>query len=190
MTAFVLGNGVSRESISVAELVQRGAVYGCNLLYLEPGIRVIVATDRAIADRIQDTGYARANRFYTRRPRPDTGALAVPRDYHGFSSGPTAVALALEDHCDPIYLLGFDMGPDALGQFNNVYAGQEFYKAQGSTPTYVGNWCRQLIEIMGRNPGRRFVRVCGETTARLPELDRVKNLEHVSMDQFRSRINM
>ena len=190
MTAFVLGNGVSRRDIPVSSLTPRGAVYGCNLLYQEPGVRVIVATDRAIADRIQDTGYARVNRFYTRRPRADSGALPVPREYHGFSSGPIAVSLAAQDHCDPIYLLGFDMGPDLHGQFNNVYAGQEFYKVPGSTPTYVGNWCRQIAEILAHNPDRRFVRVCGATTARLPELDRRPNLEHIDIAQFRLRINI
>jgi len=190
MTAFVLGNGISRRDIAVHQLADRGSVYGCNLLCREDRVLALVATDRAIADQIQDSGYARTHRFYTRRPRADTGALPVPRAYHGFSSGPIAVALACADHCDPVYLLGFDMGPDQHGQFNNIYAGQEFYKPRGSTPTYTGNWCRQLIEIMSHNPGVRFLRVVGDTTARLPELDRVRNLQHIDMDRFRSLINI
>ena len=189
MTAFVLGNGLSRKDIDISALIPQGAVYGCNLVYRDHAVTALVATDRPIADSIQDAGYALSHRFYTRRPRADSGALPVPRPYHGFSSGPIALALACQDHCEPIYLLGFDMGPDSSGCFNNVYAGEEFYKAVGASPTYVGNWTRQLVRVMQDWPQTTFYRVYGNTTAQIAELDRVRNLRHITQEQFLASIN-
>lgn len=189
MTAFVLGNGRSRLPLDVSWLMQHAPVYGCNALYRSHTPQVLVATDQHIAGEIQDTGYARLHRFYTRRPRPGSGALTVPREYFGYSSGPIAVALAAQDRHDPIYLIGFDMGPDTNGRFNNIYAGTDHYKPVASDPTFTGNWVRQLVRIMTDHAGTQFRRVQGVETADIAEFASVRNLEHVSLEQFRQSIN-
>jgi hypothetical protein len=175
MTAFVLGNGVSRRGIDVHDLLRHGAVYGCNALYRTSTPTVLVATDRPISEEIQASGYAKNNRFYTRRPLPGTGAQKVPDCYRGFSSGPIAAGLAAMDRHNPVILLGFDLGPDADGRFNNVYADTDFYKKTGDLPTFTGNWVRQLITVARDHPGQRFVRVHGDTTARVADFDAVPN---------------
>jgi hypothetical protein len=190
ITAFVMGNGVSRAHISISQLRLVGTVYGCNALYRDGVPDVLVATDTAIARDIQDRGYARDHVFYTRRPLPDSGALTVPREYFGFSSGPIAVALAAQARHDPVYLLGFDMGPDAQGRFNNCYAGTEFYKPHDSEPTFVGNWVRQLRRVLADHAQQSFVRVCGVTTAAVPELESLHNLRHISRVEFDRSINI
>lgn len=189
MTAFVLGNGVSRCGIDPADLQRLGPVYGCNALYRTHTPTVLVATDAPIAAEIQDSGYCQGRRFYTRRPRPGSGALPVPQRYFGFSSGPIAMALAAGDRQDPIYLLGFDLGPDGLGKFNNIYAGTEFYKKPGDRPTFVGNWVRQIRRVAEDHPEQRFLRVCGATTAEILDLDRVANISSVPMQEFLISIN-
>ncbi len=189
MAAFVLGNGVSRRAISVDRLIELGAVYGCNALYRTHCVTALVATDDAISQAIQASGYAQSNRFYTRRPRANTGALPVPAPYRGFSSGPIAVAIAALDGHSPIFLLGFDMAPTDAGRFNNVYAGTEFYKPPQAEPTYTGNWQRQLIRVMGDHAPHRFVRVLGKTTAHIPEFESCPNYEIESIDTFVQRIN-
>ncbi len=73
-TAFVLGNGRSREPIDLAQLKTQGPVYGCNALYRTFTPDVLIATDRPIATAIQDSGYAKKHRFYTRKPLPESGA--------------------------------------------------------------------------------------------------------------------
>ena len=189
MTAFVLGNGVSRLDVAVEQLQAKGAVYGCNALYRTHTVTALIATDQHIAREIQESGYSRHNRFYTRRPLPKLGGQTVPRSYFGYSSGPIACAVAASDSHDPIYLLGFDMGPNTQGRFNNIYAGTEFYKPHNSEPTFTGNWVRQLQRIMTDYSNQRFVRVMGATTAEIPELQAVKNLSHVSMSEFLASIN-
>jgi hypothetical protein len=189
MAAFVLGNGISRELYDTNKLLTIGPVYGCNAIYRTNRITALVATDQPIAKVIQDSGYAKDNRFYTRRPIANSGALVVPKPYFGFSSGPIAVSIAAQDTQNPIYLIGFDMGPDSSGVFNNVYADTDFYKKKGSHPTYTGNWIKQLITVMNNYPKQTFIRVYGPTTAYIKELSLVKNLQDIDSNIFTQRIN-
>lgn len=188
MAAFVLGNGVSREAVDVNGLLALGPVYGCNAIYRTHQVTVLVATDQPIARAIQDSGYPKNNRFYTRRPIPGLGAIPVPKEYFGYSSGPIATALAAQDRNRRIYLLGFDMGPNQ-DRFNNVYAGTEFYKPVGAVPTYTGNWVRQIQRVIKDHPNIEFMRVCGATTAGIPELENISNLAHLDLATFLERIN-
>ena len=187
--AFVLGNGVSRRNISLPYLKLRGKIYGCNALYKEFAPDALIATDKPIAEQIQKTGYALTNKFYTRKPIAGQGGLPVPQQYYGYSSGPIAVAVACQDGARSIYLLGFDMGPDLNKQFNNIYANTEFYKSAGAPPTFTGNWVKQLTKIITDYPQNQFYRIAGPTTARLPELETLKNLQHYELDTFVDRIN-
>lgn len=187
--AFVLGNGQSRSGILLSELHKHGSIYGCNALYRDYTPNVLVATDRPIAMQIEQSGYAQENKFYTRRPAAGSGALTIPKPYFGFSSGPVATALAAMDNHRKIYMLGFDLGATENNKFNNLYAGTEYYKDIGSNPTYTGNWVRQIQQICRDFSEVRFVRVCGKTTARLPELDGIRNMNHLSLQAFVERIN-
>lgn len=187
--AFVLGNGVSRAGLPLERIQKLGKIYGCNALYREFTPDVLVATDRAIAQQIQESGYPAKHKFYTRKPIPGLGAHRVPQEYYGYSSGPNAVAIAALDQHIKIYMLGFDMGPNVHNQFNNIYEGTEFYKPQGSPPTYTGNWVKQLTKITKDFPKTQFIRVCGNTTARIKELDNIGNLIHEDLSTFQMRIN-
>ena len=188
-TAFVLGNGISRRAISLESLRKHGMIYGCNALYREFVPDVLVSTDRPISTQIQETGYAVKNRYHTRKPIEGLGAKSLIKDYYGFSSGPNALGLAARDQHSTIYLLGFDMGPTPQQTFNNIYADTEFYKKSLSQPTFTGNWIKQICQVMKDYPETRFVRVCGETTARIQELDAAPNLRHEPIEVFLERIN-
>lgn len=187
--AFVLGNGISRRGLPLNNIKQHGPVYGCNALYRDFVPEVLVATDKPIALEIESTGYPMQNKFYTRRPTAGLGGLSIPKPYFGFSSGPTATALAALDQHKKIYMIGFDLGPTDDKKFNNLYAGTEFYKSTDSVPTYTGNWIKQIQQICRDFPNTKFVRVCGSTTARITELDGIKNMEHLPLQAFVERIN-
>ena len=184
MTAFVLGNGVSRQDINLLKLREHGPIYGCNALYREFTPDVLVATDRPIATAVQESGYSARHRFYTRRPIPNLGARPVPADYYGNSSGPIACALAALDGHQKIYLLGFDLGPNTDQTFNNIYAGTEFYKAAGAKATYTGNWVRQLTKITRDFASTTFYRVHGDTTADVVDFDKILNLNRLTIQDF------
>jgi hypothetical protein len=184
MAAFVLGNGISRRHIEVDTLLKLGTVYGCNALYRTHTPHVLVATDQPISTQIQESGYSARNKFYTRRPINSLGAHRVPQPYFGFSSGPIATGIAAGDGHKTIYLLGFDMGPAANGLFNNVYADTEFYKQTLAKPTFTGNWVKQLISVTKDFPNQQFVRVCGDTTAVIPDLQALANMKSMPIAEF------
>lgn len=188
-TTFCLANGVSRLGLDLAALNQLGRIYGCNALYKEYEPDVLIATDAPISGRIQDSGYSARKVFYTRRCLPNSGARQIPKKYYGNSSGPACAALAAIDGAQQVYLLGYDLGPDAKGKFNNVYAGTEFYKAVGTPQTYTGNWIKQLVTVITDFPRVRWTRVYGATTMKHSEFDQLPNLEHLDMELFLVRIN-
>jgi hypothetical protein len=188
-TAFVIGNGISRQVINLEQLKPLGKIYGCNALYRDFIPDVLVATDRPIATQIQESGYAIKNKFYTRKPIDALGAQKVPKDYYGFSSGPIATSIAAIDGHHLIYMIGFDMGPTNEKKFNNVYANTEFYRTADATPVFTGNWVKQILTITKDFPKTQFIRVHGKTTATIPEFDTIKNMLNLPMSTFIDRIN-
>ncbi|CAB4138062.1 hypothetical protein UFOVP328_255 [uncultured Caudovirales phage] len=186
--AFVIGNGVSRQSVDLTLLKPLGKIYGCNALYRDFVPDVLIATDRPIAEHIQKSGYPIENKFYTRKPLEGLGAHQVPKPYYGFSSGPLATGIAAQDQHSKIYIIGFDMGP-VNNRFNNVYADTDFYRKSDATPVYTGNWIKQIRKITEDYPKTHFVRVQGLTTAYIKEFDTVGNLSHLPMSTFVDRIN-
>lgn len=187
--AFVLGNGRSRLSLDLSQIASCGSIYGCNALYREFTPTVLISTDRPISSSIQNSGYAAQHRFYTRKPIPGLGGIAVPQKYFGFSSGPLATAIAAMDGNEPVYLVGFDMGALPGERFNNVYADTEFYKKSASRPTYTGNWIRQLCHISRDFPRVRFIRVIGDTTAPIPQFDSISNVYKLAIADLQDRLN-
>lgn len=187
--AFVLGNGQSRQTLDLVALAALAPVYGCNALFRQFEPAVLVSTDAPISRAIQESGYSATHVHYTRKPLPDLGAKRIPQQYYGFSSGPAAVGIAAVDRHRRIYLIGFDLGPTATGHFNNMYANTEFYKKSSATPTYTGNWVRQLTTVARDFAQTEFVRVRGTTTADVAELVNLPNFAHMDMADFVSRIN-
>jgi hypothetical protein len=187
--AFVIGNGISRKDIDLNLLKQQGRIYGCNALYREFTPDVLVATDTPIATAIQESGYAKISRFYTRKPIEGSGALPLLANYSGYSSGPNALGMACIDGNFTVYLLGFDMGPAENNLFNNIYADTEFYKTSAHPPTFVKNWAIQMKKIMSDHKLVRFIRVQGPATAHIAEFDFITNLTHLDLSTFTDRIN-
>jgi hypothetical protein len=187
--AFVLGNGVSRQSVDLNQLKTLGAIYGCNAIYREFVPDVLISTDTPISERIQAEGYSQQHVHYTRKPLPDSGSRRIAQKYFGFSSGPVAVGQAALDGAVAIYLVGFDMGPTRTGRFNNIYADTEFYKKSSANPTFTGNWVNQLKTITRDFPKTSFFRITGDTTAEIRELLAIPNLTHLQMVDFQKRLS-
>jgi hypothetical protein len=187
-TAFILGNGKSRLSVDLHKLKQLGPIYGCNGLYRTFVPSCLVATDRPIADEIQNSGYAKINRFHTRKPIPDLGGQPLDNKYKGYSSGPNAAALACIDGHTDITLLGFDLGT-TNGMFNNVYVDTPFYKKQLDPPTFAGNWIRQLVELTSEYKQINFSRIEGPESAFVKQFSDLSNMKIVSMDKFLEMVN-
>jgi hypothetical protein len=158
--AFVLGNGKSRLELDLPQLKEVGTVYGCNALYREFNPHVLVSTDPGISDEIQNSGYAKTNTHYTRKPIPGKGSIKIDRNF-GFSSGPVAMTYAALSTVERIYFAGFDL-VGINGKINNIYADTPHYKKSQDKETFYGNWVNQIQGIIKVNPTKRFIRILPE----------------------------
>ena len=187
--AFVLGNGKSRLVLDLPRLQEKGVVYGCNALYRSFTPDCLIATDPGIAREIQNSSYAKKNRFHTRRPFPDSGAKNLPKKYKGFSSGPNAVAQALLDGYQHVYLIGFDLGTTD-GIFNNIYADTEHYKKITDPPTFAGNWIKQIKQLAEEYNHCQFVRVQGPESAYVSVFNTLPNMTFLTVEKFRQQLKI
>jgi hypothetical protein len=185
---FILGNGCSRLVVDLNKLMDIGTVYGCNGLYRDFTPHCLVATDRPIAEEIQNSGYALKNRFHTRKPILELGGKTLQKEYKGYSSGPNAAGLALVDGHIDIYLIGMDLGT-TNGMFNNIYAGSQFYKKELDPPTFAGNWVRQITELCEKFQCRQFHRVEGKESAFIKTFNKIPNMRILAMDKFLEMVN-
>ena len=185
---FILGNGCSRLVVDLNKLMDIGTVYGCNGLYRDFTPHCLVATDRPIADEIQNSGYALKNRFHTRKPILELGGKTLQKEYKGYSSGPNAAGLALVDGHSDIYLIGMDLGT-TNGMFNNIYAGTQYYKKELDPPTFAGNWVRQITQLCEKFESRQFYRVEGKESAYIKTFNNIPNMRILAMDKFLEMVN-
>jgi len=187
--AFIIGNGRSRLDIDLESLRGRGMIYGCNALYRDFTPDVLIATDSGIAKEIQESGYAKTNRFYTRRPIEGSGAKPIQHNY-GWSSGPVAISYACHAKHNYIYIIGFDLAGLGNNQkFNNVYADTSNYKTTADKATFYGNWVRQMHELMVEFKTTRFVRVIGEDGYSPPEFKPFRNYQQMYISEFKTVLN-
>jgi len=185
--AFVLGNGISRLKFNLHELKNHGKIYGCNALYRDFTPDVLIATDKHMADEIEQTEYPKHNEFWTRNPN-NFCSRKIDINY-GFSSGPIAVSLAARNEHKHVYLIGFDL-IGIQGKINNIYAGTKNYRSKNDKETYWGNWLNQLHGIMkDQFPRTKFIR-CIDTNNFTPqEWKKLSNYSEVHIQDFLLSIN-
>lgn len=184
---FVIGNGVSRSEIDLHCLKKHGTVYGCNALYREFEPHVLVATDTFISQTIQDSGYAKDHVFYTRFPRPQSGARVLPPESRRSASGPNALYLCIHDDHDIIYIVGFDMGPTVSNTLNNIYAGTEHYLPLTAQPVCPDRWIADCVSLITKHNDKEFIRVVGSDSASIPSLSSLPNLRTITTTEFISK---
>jgi hypothetical protein len=196
-TAFVLGNGTSRQRISLEPLKQHGIVYGCNALYREFEPDHLVAVDAKMILEIAKSNWQMTHKVYTNHNKnfKDIAKLNILNPSKGWSSGPTALDLATEHGNENIFILGFDFKGttgrgDKSDKVNNIYAGTLNYKRKTDPATYFGNWERQVGIILQRNSKTRYIRVVEDKDTFIPKsLKSFTNLTHITVDDFIKRFN-
>ena len=83
----------------------------------------------------------------------------IPEDYSGWSAGPIAVRMAIEDHNPTdVFLIGFDLG-SSTGLVNNVYKGTSNYVTQDASETPSVNWIKQHKQNFDAFPNIKFWKV-------------------------------
>lgn len=153
---FVLGNGTSRLGLDLEKLQAYGKIYGCNALYRDFTPDVLVAVDPMIIKEIEDSGYPERHVFHAKYPKHPASRPLVAK--YGVSSGSTAIAHAVLEPIDTVYLIGFDL-VGLGGRHNNVYSDTPCYAASDSIEVFYGNWVNQTEKILKAYTNIDFVKV-------------------------------
>ena len=187
--AFVLGNGTSRSEIDLTHLKTHGTVYGCNALYREYDPDYLIAVDTKMILELNSVKYQHKVPVWTNpnKAYEKISGLNYFNPSKGWSSGPTALFKCSQDGHDEIYILGFDY--QGIGEqnqkVNNIYSGTKNYKRKDERATYYGNWLKQTVFTIEKNPQKRYIRVIQEDNLIPKELVKLKNLQHISVKEFK-----
>ena len=108
----------------------------------------------------------------------------IPENYSGWSAGPIAVRMALEDeNPDEVYLIGFDLGsPNEL--INNVYKGTDNYLSNDAAVTPSDNWITQHLNNFTDYPDTKFYKVNTAPLGTDATCQFVKEWEHCENLQY------
>lgn len=186
-TAFVVGNGTSRNGIDINNLHRHGVIYGCNALYRQHRPDYLIAVDVKMILEINKEGYNVHNQVWTNynKAYENLKNLNYFKPSKGWSSGPTALHMATQNGFKTIYILGFDYkGLDDGRKFNNMFAGTHNYKKPTDGATYYGNWLKQTKTVIEQNPTVQYVRVVEPNTFMPPELNNLSNLRTMQKEVF------
>lgn len=188
-TAFVLGNGISRQGVDPKILLDLGIVYGCNAQYREYEPDYLVAVDVKMVNEIVAAGYHNNNAVWT---NPNKGISTKKNinffsPHKGWSSGPTALWFAAQNKHQEIHILGFDF-QGINGRFNNVYADTFNYKKSTDSATFFGNWLSQTERVIRESRDIRFFRVIQPGDYVPDKLGpNLANLSHITYDELNQR---
>lgn len=186
--AFVLGNGTSRRHIELTDLKSYGTVYGCNAIYRDFNPDYLIAVDSKMIVEINREQYQNCTPVWTNYNKIYINFTGFNyfKQSKGWSSGPTALWLASEHDHDTVYILGFDY--QGIGEsnelVNNLYAGSENYKKIDDKATYYGNWLKQTVLTIKKNPEKRYIRVLGDEKFIPKDFLNLSNLTHMTVEEF------
>lgn len=172
--AIVIGNGESRLSTNIEVLRTTGAItIGCNALYRDFSPDFLIAVDQNMISEIMQSGYACHHKSvlpkghvesYAKRNQIDIdGTLyqgLVINDLHqGWASGTSAITVACQIGCNPIYLFGFDGGSGPQNLINNIYKGTSNYNKEDARVNLGDSWLRQFEKLLKIYPEREFYQI-------------------------------
>ena len=189
-TAFVLGNGTSRQHLDLETLRGRGTIYACNAVYRHFEPDVLIAVDPKMVHEIVADGYHHNHVVWTNYNNgyKEYKNLNYFDKSLGWSSGPTALYKATQDKHKKIFILGFDyMGLNGGKKFNNIYADTRNYKKSQEPATYYGNWLRQTENVISSNPTIQYFRVTkiGDfCPAQLNNYDNIRNIDYEEFEKI------
>src|SRR6056300_269343 len=186
-TAFVMGNGTSRQHLDLETLRGKGTIYACNAVYRTFEPDVLIAVDPKMIHEIVADGYHHNHVVWTNYNNgyKNYTNLNYFQPSLGWSSGPTALYKASKDKYKKIYILGFDyMGLKDGKKFNNIYADTQNYKKSAEPATYYGNWLRQTENVIKNNPEIEFFRVINVGDFCPAQLNNYANIRNIDYTEF------
>jgi hypothetical protein len=184
-TAFVLGNGTSRQQVNPNDLIELGIVYACNAAYRDFNPHYLIAVDPKMIAELDKKQVQHQISVWTNYNKTfkNFEKFNYFEKSKGWSSGPTALDMAASHGHSEIYILGFDYkGID--GKFNNVYADTFNYKKSSDKEIFYGNWLSQTETVIRNYNTTNFVMVTGDNCIDLSKFFKFENFSTLSYYEF------
>lgn len=201
-TAFVLGNGESRQGIKIEDLKKHGTVFACNGVYRSEQPDFLIAVDPKMVLEIAESEYIKTHQVWSNYNAQYEKHEAIKNHVQwfqpslGWSSGPTALRMACERKFTDIYILGFDYQGHTDAQkanrhkFNNVFKDTRNYKRSKDEATFYGNWMNQTKRCLQDFKDTQFYRITPNGWFRPKDLDWNDNLTHMDTEDFLSEFGL
>ena len=200
--AFVLGNGESRKGILIADMQKHGKVYACNGVYRTETPDFLIAVDPKMILEIAEGDYMLHNKVWSNfnaqynKHQKILDHVQWFKPSLGWSSGPTALRMALDHGHKEIYILGFDYQGHNKDKktnryaFNNVFKDSRNYKRAKDEATFYGNWLNQTKRCLQDFKDVKFYRVIPEGWFQPKDLEWAGNIEHITTPQFLEKFQL
>lgn len=183
-TAFILGNGTSRNPIDVANLP--GDTFGCNAIYRDFMPTFLFAVDKRMVDEFGVNQLDPANVYVKPYTNMQYKFQTIPvRQGRGMCSGVAATRTAVAWGYEKIVLLGMDLSGHK-GYINNVYAGTKNYASEKHRAINSAKWIEHISETLEANKNIVWERVVDEHCL-IPKGWQSK-MTHWTVDEFLLRI--
>lgn len=182
-SAFIIGNGPSRESIDLNQLRRYGKIFGCNALYRDFTPDYLIVIDENMADEVFLSGVHERTEVWTR----DTRVYGRPFKGHKnlrLCSGAGAVQIAAEKHFNRIYLIGMDFWQSEVN--HNIYSGTGNYKNIPCTKATFRKQIKKWEEILNLYPNLEYIRIVPKKHV-VPEC--FEHIEHIDLELFKEYFN-
>ena len=198
-TAFVLGNGESRNGIKIANLQQHGKVYACNGVYRTERPDFLVAVDPKMILEIAEGDYMINNKVcsnFNAQYNKNQKILDHVQWFKpslGWSSGPTALRMACDHGNKEIYILGFDYQGHQDGKrfkLNNIFGDTRNYKRKTDEATFYGNWMNQTKRCLQDFKDVKFHRVIPKGWFQPKDIEWAGNIDHPTTEEFLAKFDL
>jgi hypothetical protein len=199
---FVLGNGESRRGIKIADMQKHGKVYACNGVYRIETPDYLVAVDPKMVLEIAESDYITKHQVWSnfnaqyQKNQKILDHVQWFKPSLGWSSGPTALRLALDHGHKEVYLLGFDYQGHSFKdkanrfKFNNLFKDTRNYKRSVDEATFYGNWMNQTKRCLQDFKDVKFYRVIPTNWFNPKDLKWSGNISHLTTEEFLSKFNL
>ena len=198
-SAFVLGNGESRNGIKIADLQQHGKVYACNGVYRTETPDHLIAVDPKMILEIAETDYvikhsvwSNFNAQYNKNEKI-LNHVQWFKPSLGWSSGPTALRMACDNGNKEIYILGFDYQGHQDGKrfkLNNIFGDTRNYKRKTDEATFYGNWMNQTKRVLQDFKDVQFYRVIPKGWFQPKDLEWSGKIDHPTTEEFLAKFDL
>lgn len=126
-TAFIIGNGKSREGFNLESLRKFGTIYGCNAIYRDFIPDYLIAIDQKIIDEINNSDFPKDKFIVPKEEEQYENPEYNPFTRWRSNAGMNAIVEALRHGKTNLFLIGFDFIIASEASLSNMYSGTNAY---------------------------------------------------------------